>query len=94
MIKKINISESEKGKILKLHSLLNEATGLSIGGIVKELETGQPIFDAKVVLTLDNVTKGMAKTDADGLYKFENLSSGDYVISAVSYTHLRAHETG
>jgi hypothetical protein len=81
MLKKINISESEREKILNLHKVLKEATGLSIGGKVLDLNSNQPIFDAKVTLTLSNATKGMAKTDADGNFKFDGLSSGEYAIS-------------
>lgn len=82
MIKKINISESEREKILNLHKVLNEDTGLSINGYVFDLSNSEPIFDAKVTLMLSNVTKGMAKTDADGVFKFEGLVSGDYVVVA------------
>ena len=81
MIKKINISESEREKILNLHKVLKEATGLSIGGKVLDLNSNEPIFDAKVTLTLSNATKGLAKTDEDGNFKFDGLSSGEYVIS-------------
>jgi hypothetical protein len=80
MIKKINISESEREKILNLHKVLNEVAGLSIGGKVLDITSNEPIFDAKVTLTLSNATKGMVKTDADGNFKFGGLSSGEYVI--------------
>lgn len=81
MIKKIYISESEKDKIIKLHKRLNEETGLSIGGKVLDITTNEPVFDATVTLTLSNATKGLAKTDSDGNFKFEGLNSGEYVIS-------------
>ena len=81
MLKKINISESEREKILNLHKVLKEATELSIGGKVLDITSNEPIFDAKVTLTLSNATKGLAKTDADGNFKFDGLSSGEYVIS-------------
>lgn len=78
MIKKINISESEKENILKLHKKLNENTGLSLYGVVVDIETNEPVFDTKLTLSKDNVTKGMLKTDEEGNYKFENLDSGSY----------------
>jgi hypothetical protein len=81
MIKKVYITESEKENILKLHKKLNEETGLSIGGKVLDIITNEPVFDATVTLTLSNATKGLAKTNADGNFKFDGLNSGEYVIS-------------
>jgi hypothetical protein len=86
MIKKVYISESEKEKILNLHKILKEETGLSIGGKVLDITTNEPVFDATVTLTLSNVTKGLSKTDADGNFKFDGLSSGEYVISGSAKT--------
>jgi len=86
MLKKINISESEREKILNLHKVLKEGTGLSIGGKVLDITSNEPIFGATVTLTLSNTTKGMAKTDADGNFKFGGLSSGEYVISGDAKT--------
>ena len=86
MIKKIYISESEKDKILSQYNILNEATGLSIGGLVKDLETDEFVFDAKVTLTKGGSTKGLAKTKDDGSFKFEGLDSGDYILKAENST--------
>lgn len=86
MIKKIYISESEKDKILSQYNILNEATGLSIGGVVKDLETDESVFDAKITLTKGGSTKGLAKTKDDGSFKFEGLDSGDYIIRAENST--------
>lgn len=80
MLKKINISESEREKILNLHKVLKEATGLSIRGKVLDFNSKEPIYGASVTLTLSNSTKGMAKTDDGGNFKFDGLSSGEYVI--------------
>ncbi len=80
MIRKINISESEKENILKLHKKINENTSLSYGGVVLDIDTSEAIFDCKVTLTKDSSTKAMLKTDESGKFLFENLDSGSYTI--------------
>lgn len=50
----------------------------SVYGIVADNETGEPIFNASVVLSPTNITK---HTGADGAYRFDDLDAQQYTIT-------------
>lgn len=86
MIKKIYISESEKDSILRLHKRINENSGLSYGGVVLDSKTKTPLQYTKVVITKGGETKGQQETKEDGLFRFDNLESGNYILKLENKT--------
>jgi len=93
MINKINITESEKNTILTLHKILNEATGLSIGGEVLSFNGNEPIYAATVSLTDQKNNIKNTKTDDKGKFIFQNLESGRYTITCNNKTEGYAEKT-
>ena len=93
MINKINITESEKNTILTLHKILNEATGLSIGGEVLSFNGNEPIYAATVSLTDQKNNIKNTKTDDKGRFIFQNLESGRYTITCNNKTEGYTEKT-
>jgi hypothetical protein len=93
MINKINITESEKNNILTLHKILNEATGLSIGGEVLSFNGNEPIYAATVSLTDQKNNIKNTKTDDKGRFIFQNLESGRYTITCNNKTEGYTEKT-
>ena len=64
----------------------------TVTGKITDTANGNPLIGANVVITGGKINTGAA-SDFEGNYSIENIPPGSYDIKAVSYTHLRAHET-
>lgn len=65
------------------------ATG-SISGMVKDIETGSPVIDARVYAVSGNVTYSSTPTDKLGNYSITNLLPGIYRVWAESENYARS----
>jgi len=86
MIKKINISESDRQSILSMHRLLLESeVTTTIEGTVID-DKGDGVYSVKVLLVdSNNKTKKGAFTDDKGYYKIDNVKveQGDYTVKFI-----------
>jgi hypothetical protein len=76
---------------------------VTIRGFVTDKLNGEPVMFEKVKLlqTADSSFVMGALSDVNGFYSLPKVSKGNYLLvienqafNPVSYTHLRAHETG
>lgn len=73
------------GGAAQTHDLQLERSG-RLAGTVAAASDGRPVPDASVTLTdAGGTVVGAARTDADGRYRFEDLGSGHYTLTAAGY---------
>jgi len=94
MIKKINITESDRRTILSMHRLLYEQESKKLYGYILRDDDRVPVRDIKVDLYKDTTTEtdpfgtldivDTTRTDANGLYTFDGLDSYDNLVVRVN----------